>query len=168
LVARAAPKSAIEIGAGPGYLAARLFMNAEGPVLDYLGTDICARQVATARARYPQFSFRCASAYELPIPDRSYDLGVACEVLEHLEDPDKALTELARVTRRHALISVPWEPMWRILNCGRGKYLSSFGNTPGHVQHYSRRRFRQLIASHFEIIEERRPFPWTMLLVKPR
>jgi len=138
LVLRAEPKSAIEIGAGPGDLAARLFMNAEAPTLDYLGTDIRELQVATAKARYPQFSFRCASAYELPTPNGSYELGVA------------------------------WEPMWQMLNCGRGKYLSSFGNTPGHAQNFTRRKIRQLISPHFEIVLERRPFPWTMFLVRVR
>jgi len=69
----------------------------------------------------------------LPPKSQSYDLTIACEVLEHLEDPGQALTEIDRVTKQSVLISVPQEPMWRILNMARGKYWSDLGNTPGHV-----------------------------------
>jgi hypothetical protein len=38
-------------------------------------------------------------------------------------------------------------------------------NTPGHLNHWSLRQFRALLASYSEVVEVRRPFPWTMLLV---
>ena len=50
-----------------------------------------------------------------------------------------SLAEIRRVTTSHALLSVPREPIWRMLNFLRGKYWSSGGNTPGHLQHWSRR-----------------------------
>jgi len=62
------------------------------------------------------------------------DLVIACEVLEHLDAPDQALSELQRVCRGQALVSVPNEPLWRMLNVARGKYWRSPGNTPGHLQ----------------------------------
>ena len=54
----------------------------------------------------------------------------------------------------------------RVLNVARGAYWSQLGNTPGHLNHWSRRSFIQLLGDHGEIVEVRSPFPWTMLLVR--
>ena len=50
----------------------------------------------------------------------------------------------------------------------RGKYLGDLGNTPGHVNHWSRRGFLGLLSRRFEIVEARTPLPWTMALCKRR
>lgn len=44
------------------------------------------------------------------IKDNSFDVVMACEVLEHLpwDEVDLALKEILRVTKKYALISVPW------------------------------------------------------------
>ena len=63
------------------------------------------------------------------------------------------------------LVSVPHEPLWRALNVARGAYLRELGNTPGHLNHWTRRGFVTLLARHGEVVEIRSPFPWTMLLV---
>lgn len=155
-------KKVIEVGCGPGDLAASLF--GEKPSIEYLGVDISQSQIDLAGGRYPGLQFRQGSAYELPVTD-TYELCIACEVLEHLETPKLAIDELARVAGANVLISVPWEPTWRILNFCRGKYMGSLGNTPGHLQHFSRKSIRRLVERKFNIIAESRPFPWTMLLV---
>lgn len=169
LVDIARPDSVVEVGCGPGDLAFHLFAEESGATQhdgSYVGTDISAEQVDVARQRYPRLKFQAASAYELPFETGSADLVVACEVLEHLEEPSAALTEIARVTRGYAIISVPWEPLWRVLNVARGKYVRQLGNTPGHVQHFSRRAIMKLVGSTLDVIEVRRPFPWTMVLAK--
>jgi hypothetical protein len=63
---------------------------------------------------------------------------------------------------------VPREPLWRVLNLARGKYLADLGNTPGHVNHWSRGGFLDLLSRRFEIVEARTPLPWTMALCKVR
>lgn len=163
LVEEASPGSLVEVGCGPGDLAASL--DPEGR-LPYVGTDLSLVEVLTAGRRQPERRFLPASAYALPLPDRSADLVVACEVLEHLDEPAAALAEAARVARRHLLVSVPWEPVWRGLNLARGAYWGALGNTPGHLQHFSRRAIRRLVGRHLEIVAERRPFPWTVLLAR--
>jgi hypothetical protein len=70
------------------------------------------------------------------------------------------------VAARHLLVSVPHEPLWRALNVARGAYLRDLGNTPGHVNHWSKRGFVQAAGRHGDVIEARSPFPWTMLLVR--
>ncbi len=65
----------------------------------------------------------------------------AIEVLEHVPDPEHTLAEMARCAERHLLVSVPREPLWRALNMARGAYWRELGNTPGHLNHWSRRSF---------------------------
>jgi hypothetical protein len=61
---------------------------------------------------------------------------------------------------------VPREPLWRGLNMARGAYWRSLGNTPGHVNHWSKREFVSLLSGYGAVEEARSPFPWTMLLVR--
>ncbi len=164
----AAPANIVEVGCGPGDLAARLFGRSTNPDVDYAGVDICEQQVQLARSRYPEFRFAGASAYHLPFDDDTVDVVLLCEVLEHLDDPAIALSEAFRVSREFILISVPWEPVWRVLNVLRGKYWSKWGNTPGHIQHFSRRAIRDLVSRQFDIVAVRHPLPWTMILAKKK
>jgi len=74
---------------------------------------------------------------------------------------------MARCARGgHLLVSVPREPLWRALNVARGAYVRQLGNTPGHVNHWSRRGIAALLARHGEVVEARSPFPWSMVLAK--
>ena len=156
--------SVLEVGCGPGDLATRILP----PHVDYLGIDIDETEIEIARKQHPQLSFQAGSAYELPVESNSFDLVIACEVLEHLEDPVRALAEIDRVAIRWVLVSVPWEPTWRILNMLRGKYWRSFGNTPGHVKHFGRRDFVALLSSRFEIVAIKTPMPWSIALCRKR
>ncbi len=167
LIGNLNPSCVIEAGCGPGDLAASLMPSLPGCV-SYKGIDIDPVQVETARSQLPQLEFQVASIYELPFDTSSADLVIACEVLEHVDDPRKAIEEIFRVSRRWALVSVPWEPTWRILNFMRGKYLAQLGNTPGHVQHFSRRRIRRLLAEKFTVKQELHPLPWTMFLLEAK
>lgn len=98
-----------------------------------------------------------------------YDLIVCLEVLEHLERPEAAIENFKKINSHdgYLLLSVPNEPIWRICNMARGKYLSDFGNTPGHINHWSKRSFCKMLKKcGLEIISVESPFPWTMVLAK--
>lgn len=160
------PFRVLEVGCGPGDLAGRLLSRLDSRFsIDYIGIDLSPEEIVKARTNCPKLKFEVASATALPFSDREFDLVIACEVLEHLHEPSLATAELARVTKHSAIVSVPWEPVWRIMNCIRGKYLMSWGNTPGHVQQFSRKKIRSLLRPRFQIVQEKHPFPWTMLLL---
>jgi hypothetical protein len=53
--------------------------------------------------------------------------------------------------------------MWRLGNLARGRYVGDLGNTPGHIQHFSRAAFSRLVDHHLDVIAVRRPFPWTFV-----
>ena len=123
-------------------------------------------QAEWEKRRRPNLEYRVMKAENLPFDDGEFDVAAAIEVLEHVPDPEHTVAEMARVARRHLLVSVPREPLWRGLNMARGAYLKDLGNTPGHLNHWSKRSFVALLSQHGEVVEARSPFPWTMLLVR--
>jgi 2-polyprenyl-3-methyl-5-hydroxy-6-metoxy-1,4-benzoquinol methylase len=166
LFTKAAPRSVLDVGCGEGVLTCRWAERlGDRPVL---GIDLADPKLEAewSTRRRPNLEFRAIAAEELPFADGSYDLVAAIEVLEHVPDPERTLAEMARVAARHVLISVPREPLWRALNIARGAYVRNLGNTPGHLNHWSKRSFVEMAGRHGQVIEARSPFPWTMLLVR--
>ena len=161
----AAPESVLDVGCGEGVLtrewAERL---GTGRVVGVDLDDPRLRAEWEAGAR-PNLEYRAAEAHALPFADGEFDLVAGIEVLEHVPDPDAALREMARVARRRLLVSVPREPIWRLLNVARGAYLSHLGNTPGHLNHWSKVGFHSLLTRHGTVLELRTPLPWTLALV---
>lgn len=157
----------VEVGCGAGYSTERLRRWLPGDV-SLAASDIGDTLAAAALRRNEGLPVFRQSAYALSMADDSVDVVIMMEVLEHLAEPERALDELARVARRHVLISTPREPVWRVLNMCRGKYLGDLGNTPGHVQHWSRRGLMRLASGRFRVEAVRSPLPWTILLLSPR
>jgi 2-polyprenyl-3-methyl-5-hydroxy-6-metoxy-1,4-benzoquinol methylase len=159
---KAAPRTVLEVGCGEGHLTQHLFERLSPE--RFAACDLSLARVSSHVD--PRIEFRTASADELPYANASFDLVVCCEVLEHLLDPTRALGELARVTKRWALISTPNEPLFRALNLLRGAYLADLGNTPGHVQHFTPTLLTRLVSSAFRVRQLRKPLPWVVLLAE--
>jgi SAM-dependent methyltransferase len=157
-------RTVLEVGCGEGRLAQHLLGCGPRPAR-FVACDLELDRVAPGLD--PAIEFVQASIYELPFVARSFDVVVCCEVLEHLEDPRRGLAELARVADRRVLISTPWDPVWRAMNMLRGRYLADLGNTPGHIQHFTRRSLVDLAQTELRVLERRTPLPWTILLGEP-
>jgi SAM-dependent methyltransferase len=163
---KAAPRSILDVGCGEGVLttewAERL---GERRIV---GIDLEDPKLAAEwqkRSR-PNLEFRVEEATRLSFADDEFDMATAIEVLEHVPQPERTLAEMARVAERHLLVSVPREPIWRMVNVARGAYWKTLGNTPGHVNHWSKVGFKSLLTQYGTVEEMRSPFPWTMLLVR--
>jgi ubiquinone/menaquinone biosynthesis C-methylase UbiE len=158
-------KNIIEVGCGAGYSTQKLrsFLNHN---IDFSACDISPELITLARKMNPDVSCKVGSIYKLPYPDHSFDLVICLEVLEHLEEPEHALLELVRISNKYLIISTPNEPLWRTLNLLRGKYCRQFGNTPGHINHWSVFNLRKLASKYFDIIICRNPIPWTIIYGK--
>jgi 2-polyprenyl-3-methyl-5-hydroxy-6-metoxy-1,4-benzoquinol methylase len=155
-----------EVGCGEGELS--LMLAHEG--VRMRGSDVSAEVIEEARRRAAaaglDVPYRPAPIDSLEPATDAAELIVCCEVLEHLHDPDRALDTLAGLARPWLLVSVPREPLWRVLNLARFKYVGELGNTPGHLGHWSRRGFLDLLRSKVEIVDVRTPVPWTMALCR--
>jgi SAM-dependent methyltransferase len=162
LVIDAAPDSVLDVGCGEGVLTAE--WAAALPRAPVLGVDV-ADVVTVPRTGNLDFA-TVPPAPPLTFPDDAFDLVAAVESLEHMADPDRAVAEMARCARRHLLVSVPREPLWRALNLARGAHVRRLGDTPGHRHHFSGRSLRALLRGHGAVVAARHPVPWTVVLLR--
>jgi 2-polyprenyl-3-methyl-5-hydroxy-6-metoxy-1,4-benzoquinol methylase len=165
LFAQAAPGSLLDVGCGEGVLVEKWARRISGRVVG-IDLDDPLLHAEWAKRQVPNLEYRVMKAENLPFADGEFEVATAIEVLEHVPDPEHTVAEMARVASRHLLVSVPREPLWRGLNMARGAYLKDLGNTPGHLNHWSKRAFVSLLSKHGTVVEARSPFPWTMLLVR--
>ena len=157
----------LEIGVGEGFSTQRISRMLP-PGTPFEASEFHPARAELAKRRNPQVSVSQESIYALNRKPSSFDLVMCLEVLEHLEDPRAGLAELARVSRKYVIVSVPREPIWRMLNLMRGKYIGAFGNTPGHIQHWSTEAFRNFVGPLFDTLQVRTPLPWTILLLRKK
>jgi 2-polyprenyl-3-methyl-5-hydroxy-6-metoxy-1,4-benzoquinol methylase len=166
-IAKVKPRTIHEIGCGEGYW----IFDWRKQGIEARGSDFSEKVIALARENAKDQGvspavFALRSIYDIEPVNDSADMIVCCEVLEHLENPDAGLEALQRVATDYVVLSVPREPIWCVLNLVRGKYLTSLGNTPGHIQHWSTSKFLDFVGQYFSIVEVRTPLPWTMLLCR--
>jgi ubiquinone/menaquinone biosynthesis C-methylase UbiE len=157
------PETLLETGCGDGYLleTVRRVIN---PANITVGLEPGIIDISQTRGLTGEFHAVAGSIYELPFVDNQFDLVIVPEVFEHLEKPESARQEVLRVARKTVIASVPWEPVWRISNMARGSYWKTLGNTPGHLQHFSRRSFFRFMSDLVEITDVVNPFPWTIVM----
>jgi 2-polyprenyl-3-methyl-5-hydroxy-6-metoxy-1,4-benzoquinol methylase len=161
----ATPGSLLDVGCGEGVLTHKWASSVDGRVVG-IDLDDPHLHAEWAKRQAPNLEYRVMKAENFPFADDEFEVATAIEVLEHVPDPEHTLAEMARVASRSLLVSVPREPLWRALNMARGAYLKDLGNTPGHLNHWSKRGFVQLLSRYGNVAEARSPFPWTMLLVR--
>jgi 2-polyprenyl-3-methyl-5-hydroxy-6-metoxy-1,4-benzoquinol methylase len=168
LFTQADAQSLLDVGCGEGVLTHQWAQRLGDRRVVGIDLDDPALHAEWATRTAPNLEYRVMKAENLPFADDEFDLASAIEVLEHVPDPEHTVAEMARVAKRWLLISVPREPLWRALNMARGAYWKDLGNTPGHVNHWSKGSFVALLSRHGEVVQARSPFPWTMLLVRLR
>ncbi len=152
-----APRSVLDAGCGEGELLRRGVLPAGIPPVSL---DLRLESLADARNTAGGGRFVCGSVLSLPFAAGSFDVVLCLEVLEHLDQPLPAVHELARVARKAVILSVPYEPYFRIGNVMRGKHLSRLGDHPEHVQHWNFRTFGSFLSSVPGRVDLVEAFPW--------
>jgi SAM-dependent methyltransferase len=156
-------ESILDAGCGEGFTMNKLIENKIGRKTE--GIEYSKEAVFLGKKFYPKLNIKQASIYNLPYKENSFDLIICTEVIEHLEDPKKALQEMLRVSKKYLIISVPNEPLFMLSNFLRGKNLSRLGNDIGHVNHWNIFGFKKFLKKNGLRIEEiRLPFPWIMIM----
>jgi 2-polyprenyl-3-methyl-5-hydroxy-6-metoxy-1,4-benzoquinol methylase len=163
---KAAPASILDVGCGEGVLTEQWADKLGSGRIVGIDLDDPKLKAEWQKRQRANLEYRVEDATNLSFGDGEFDLAAAIEVLEHVPDPERTVSEMARVAKDWVLVSVPREPLWRGLNMARGAYLKDLGNTPGHINHWSKRSFVSMLSRHGKVEEVRSPFPWTMVLVR--
>ncbi|MBL8220220.1 MAG: methyltransferase domain-containing protein [Bryobacterales bacterium] len=135
-------KRVLDIACGTGYGSAEL-----APVArSVTGVDVSAEAVEYAREHYAagNLRFEAAGAEALPFADQSFDLVVAFEVIEHLEDARALLSEARRVLAPAGqfIVSTP-----NRLYYEETRRMS--GPNPFHTHEFEYTEFREALAEFF-------------------
>lgn len=154
----------LEIGCGAGESSRRIINMLSGQYFEVSEYD--ERYIEILRKTEFPVKITQESVYQLNRKDNEFNCIILLEVLEHLYDYRVAIEEIFRVAERHVIISVPNEPLWSILNMLRGKYIKSLGNTPGHVNRWSRYRIAKLIEEFATSQTIYTPIPWIVIHAK--
>jgi SAM-dependent methyltransferase len=135
-------KRVLDAGSGAGYGSAELARHASRVV----GADVSAEAVAFASERYklPNVVFECASCTALPHPDASFDLVVAFEIIEHLENWRDLLAEARRLLAPGGqfVVSTPNREYY-------AEHRRLAGPNPYHVHEFDFEEFRAALGEFF-------------------
>lgn len=159
--------SITECGCGQGHVNQHLEQLFPEAMIKGLDIDEPDVKIANSNKLRQNTNLYIKSIYDIDAEEQA-DLVVCCEVLEHLENPQLALQKMAALNADYYLFSVPREPLWRMLNFMRGKYMKDWGNTPDHRNHWSTRGFIKFVNQELEVVTVNKPLPWTMILAKPK
>lgn len=159
------PETILDAGCGEGFSLNKLAINKIGKKFE--GVDGLKTALSLGRKLFPSLVLNYGSVYKLPYKNNFFDLVICTEVLEHLDNPKRALHEILRVSKKYAIISVPNEPFFMLSNFLRGKNMMQFGNDPEHIQHWTVFSFQRFLKrENIKIKAVELPFPWIMTLVE--
>lgn len=162
LVQSKLPKTVLDVGCGEGFVIRHLLNHNKG--LSIRGIDCNEEALGFARKLNPEADFNLSNINETSFLDKTYDLVMCLEVLEHLRDVSKALAGLVKLTGRYCIISVPKEPYFSICRFLGGKDFTRYGRHSEHLQHFSQTKIYQIVGRYFNIEKIIGSFPWIIIL----
>lgn len=152
----------LEIGSGGGHVL-KMFPSARMTAVDV--SDVF---LDLARTNLEGFDVRFLKGEvgDVGLSPQSFDRIICTEVLEHTVDPESILSEIARLLRPDgiAVITVPNDPLImelkrvvrRVMGRRWFERRASWGGDSFHLHHWKPAEFRELLASHLHVVDERR------------
>ena len=135
-------KKVMDLGCGDGaliYWLARKGANVVGVDNEELGLKFAESNLVGQKNRYNlKYELVLASAYDLPFEDGSFDVVVNCEVIEHLAEPERMLSEVKRVLKPSGkfVLTTPYR-------------LTEKPADTNHVKEYFPGEIRQMLQKYF-------------------
>ena len=152
----------LDIGCGEGFVVRYLISKNKNLKIE--GIDISEDAIVLARKLCPEAFFLRGDITSLNYSDQSFDLVLGIEILEHLSNPEMAISEARRLCRKYCIFSVPLEPYFSICNLLRGKNIKRWGRPPEHLWNWSVGQFKALLERYFNKIKIKTVFPWVIAL----
>lgn len=153
-----------DIGCGEGFTIRML--QKISPESIFTGIDPDEVALAYAKQNDSTSVYQVGDIFRLPFPDNTFDVVFCNEVLEHVKEPEKAVRELARISKKFIICSVPREPLFRISNLLRGRNILRLGNYPFHLNTWSANGFIKFLSQEVSVKKVSTPFPWTLVLAE--
>jgi len=153
-----------DVGCGEGYIIN--YIRKKNPNLKFKGIDIMEKNLKKARVLNPGIEFEHVDFLKEKYKPNSFDLILCTEVLEHLNNPEEAVKKLRKICKKYYLVSVPNEPFWRIANIIRLAHLKTLGNTPHHLNNWTKNQFKRFLQRYFSEVNVRTSSVWTVALCK--
>ena len=100
-------RKVLDVGCGDGVLS--YLISRDGAIVSGVDNSEIAIQYARRKTQGLGIEFRQSSAYDLPWEDKFFDAVVSSDVIEHVEDVDRYLSEIHRVVKPEGsvVISTP-------------------------------------------------------------
>ncbi len=137
--------SAFDVGCGDGF--ATYYFNKH--IKNVEGGDIAEYMLRLNPL--PEDKLKIIDAENLPIKDKSYDLAYTWEVLHHVPDPQKAVSELARISKKYVVIFEPNRS--NILQLGFGllnkQERGTLRSTKSYLENLCKNAGLEIVASDF-------------------
>jgi ubiquinone/menaquinone biosynthesis C-methylase UbiE len=101
--------SIVDFGCGDGVQLKVISKSNSAVNFDLSGIDLSAEALSISKLRHPHGFFCEASVYETPFAENLFDLTISCDVIEHVQDPNRMIDEMSRVTKvgGHIIVGTP-------------------------------------------------------------
>jgi SAM-dependent methyltransferase len=132
----------LDLGSGAGDFTAEI----AGAGARAIGVEVAEAAIARARSRHPELDFRLAPIEgPLPFEDGGFDLVWASEVIEHVADTARWLSELRRVLAPggRLMLTTPSHGRLRVGLGGIERFSEPLGD---HLHLYTRRSLREVLV----------------------
>ena len=163
LVSQTKGTTLLDVGCAEGF--ALHYIQRYNPGLHTVGIDNDPNAITRGQTLFPHMQLHVGNGLHIAAAERSYDIVLALEILEHVTEPEQLLQEIRRVSKKHCIVSVPREPWFCLANLARGKNVSRWGNDPDHIHRWNTKKFETMLRNNgFRIVKRKLPFPWQLYL----
>jgi len=129
----------LDVGCGTG--AYSIFLQHKG--YDVVGVDIDEEKINTGKKFSKGIDLRLGSVLALPFNNSEFDLVLMTEVLEHIKEPQRAISEINRVLKSKGIL---------VLSVPTKKYSKSFDDSDYHEKAgYDIQELAELVSGKFQI-----------------